>query len=55
LSGCYVNGRTVEEGSAESRDPEKIAMTVAVSRELLAEWMLARPVASPAAPASRAR
>lgn len=37
LSGCYVNGRKVEAGSADSRDPEKIAMTVAFTRRLLSE------------------
>ncbi|HEX4893444.1 MAG TPA: SDR family NAD(P)-dependent oxidoreductase [Hyphomicrobiaceae bacterium] len=40
-SGSYVNGRTVEAGSADSRDPEKLALTVSVSRRLLAPWMKA--------------
>lgn len=35
VSGQYVNGRTVEDGSAESRDWSKIERTMAVSLDLL--------------------
>jgi NAD(P)-dependent dehydrogenase (short-subunit alcohol dehydrogenase family) len=37
ISGAYVDGRTVAAGSADSRDPSKIARMLGVSRTLIAE------------------
>lgn len=43
MTGCYVNGRTVEPGSDESNDPVKIAEVVEVSRQLLSEKLDVSP------------
>jgi NAD(P)-dependent dehydrogenase (short-subunit alcohol dehydrogenase family) len=43
LNGHYVNGRRIEPGSDESRDPEKIASVVAVSRALIAQHLETPP------------
>ena len=40
LSGQYLDGRVVMPGSAESRDPDKIARVIAVSRALLEKLQL---------------
>ena len=43
LVGQYVDGREAKPGSADSRDPEKIARLIEVSRELIVERMSAGP------------
>lgn len=43
LRGQYVNGRTVEPGSDESRDERKIAAVVKTSRALVAEKLSVAP------------
>lgn len=43
MTGCYVNGRTVEAGSPESNDPSKIAEVIEVSRQLLTEKLEISP------------
>jgi len=45
LSGQYVDGRTVRPGSAESRDPVKIARAIEVARMLLARHLHNAPFA----------
>lgn len=43
VSGQYVNGRTPEPGSAESRDPEKITSLIDVSQKLLRKHLADAP------------
>src|SRR5690606_30889707 len=45
LNGHYVNGRRVEPGSDESRDPDKTAAVVAASHALIARPLKAPPLA----------
>jgi NAD(P)-dependent dehydrogenase (short-subunit alcohol dehydrogenase family) len=48
LSGQYVNGRTVEAGSFDSRDPVKIARMAEVSHDLIASRLAPHPATSSA-------
>jgi protochlorophyllide reductase len=43
LRGAYVDGRTVQPGSEESRDTRKISAVVAISRGLIAKHQAVRP------------
>lgn len=54
ISGEFVDGRTVASGSADSRDPAKIARMRAVSRVLVAQGLASRIAPRPAESAQAA-